>query len=201
MPLTMPVTPGFTDSRFGIEFNTQSFVSPFTKSVQRVALGGARWTASLTLPPMKRDKASLWQAFFLQCEGGANTFYVSDPDAKTPRGRPLGNPQVKGAGQTGSTLLIDGCTPNITGWLMPGDYFEVNGEYKMITSRADTDGSGEVTLNFKPALRNSPADNAVINVDNPRCIMAMVDDQQGMWECNAAGLYQPKTFVAIEVFS
>ncbi len=196
----MPTRPGFVTSRFGLETNTQSFVSPFTRAVQRVALGGARWTMTVTLPPMKRDTAAAWKAFFDQLEGAAGTFYGYDPDCVVPRGQALGTPRVNGSGQTGSSLAIDGCTPGTT-FLRTGDYFAVNGEYKRATADAVVDGSGNATLRFKPALRNSPADNAAVTVNRPACTMALADDQQSVWECDVKGVYQPKTFSAVEVFS
>lgn len=200
MTIALPATPGLVTSRFGIEWNTQTFTSPFTKAVQRVALGGARWTWTFSLPAMRRDRAAAWKQFADQLEGAANTFYGFDPDGVTPRGPARGTPLVNGAGQTGSTLAIDGCAANLL-FLKAGDYFAVNGEYKRATADATANGSGQATLYFKPALRNSPADNAAIVVDRPTCVMALADDQQAIWECDALGIYQPKTFSAIEVFS
>jgi len=201
MTLYMPSTPGFVSSKFGLETNTMRFESPLTKTVQRLLLGGARWTLTFTLPKMQRDKAALWQAFLLACEGGANTFYGFDPDAKAPRGAATGAPVVSGGSQTGSTLTITGCTPDITGWLKAGDYFTVNSELKMLTADAATDGSGNTTLSFKPALRNSPLDGAAITVQNPTCIMALVDDMQAMWNANQNGIYDGMSISAVEVFS
>lgn len=200
MPIDLPVAPGIVTSRFGLEWNTQSFTSPFTRSVQRVALGGVRWSWTFSLPAMTRAHAAQWKAFLDQLEGAANTFYGFDPDCTVPRGPARGTPLVKGANQTGSALDIDGCAADAV-FLRTGDYFEVNGEYKRLTVDAVADGSGNVTLRFKPALRDSPVDNAVITVDNPKCVMALVDDQQGIWECDVRGVYQPKTLTAMEVFS
>ena len=204
MPLALPLITGFTNSRFGLETNTQRFESPFTKATQRAALGGSRWTASLSLPPMKRDRAAVWQAFFLQLEGGANTFFAFDPDAPAPRGQARltpGTPLVNGANQSGSALAIDGCPASVVNYLLPGDYFGVNGELKMVVAPVSTNGSGQVTLTFKPALRNKPADNAPVTLVKPTCTMALVDDQQAIWECDVTGVYQPKTFTAVEVFA
>lgn len=204
MPLALPAATGLTTSRFGLETNTQSFTSPFTRATQRVALGGSRWTAAYSLPPMKRDKAAVWQAFFLQLEGAANTFSGFDPDAAAPRGQARltpGVPLVNGANQSGSTLTIDGCPANVTNYLLPGDYFGVNGELKMIVAAVSTNGSGQATLTFKPALRNKPGDNAPLTLVKPTCAMALVDDQQAIWECDVMGVYQAKTFTAVEVFS
>jgi hypothetical protein len=199
--LAMPAAPNFTRSRFGLETNTQRFESPLTKTVQRVVLGGARWTASYTLPKMNRGRAAEWQAFFLGLDGSYGTFYGFDPDAKAPRGAGTGSPLVAGGSQTGSSLDIDGCTAGVTGWLRAGDYFSVGGEMKMLTQDANTNGSGEATLNFKPALRSSPADNAPLTVTSPACTMVLVDDMQAVWEADHNGIYQEITFSGMEVFS
>jgi hypothetical protein len=200
MTITMPSTPAFTNCRFGLETNSQRFESPLTKTVQRVLLGGARWAASYSLPAMNRLQAAPWKAFFLLLEGSVNTFNAFDPDCKTPRGTATGTPLVKNASQTGSSLTTDGWTASITA-LKAGDYFSVNGELKLVTSDVLADGSGNATISFKPALRSSPSDNAAITTNTPTCTMILADDMQAMWECNHNGIYQPKTFTAIEVFS
>src|SRR4051794_3558047 len=110
----MPATPGFLRCRFGLETNTQRFESPLNRSSQRLILSGSRWTATYGLPRMRRADFANWQAFFLRLEGSANTFWGYDPDGKTPRGEATGTPLVKGAGQTGSTLLTDGWLPGIS---------------------------------------------------------------------------------------
>ncbi|HYH64138.1 MAG TPA: hypothetical protein VD866_05525 [Urbifossiella sp.] len=198
--IDLPTLTGFTTSRFGLETNTQTFTSPLTKATQRMVLGGARWTWTFSLPAMKRDKAAVWKAFIDQLEGQGNKFNAFDPDCTTPRGTATGTPLVKNDSQTGSSLTTDGWTAGITA-LKAGDYFSVNGELKRMTADAVADGSGNATLTFKPALRNSPADNAPLTVQRPTCTMILADDMQGMWECNAQGVYQPKTFTAFEVFT
>src|SRR3954447_4185282 len=117
MTISMPASPGFRTSRFGLETNTQRFESPLTKNVQRVLLSGGRWVLTATLPKMNRAQFVNWQSFLMQLEGGVNTFYGFDPDAKTPRGAATGTPLVMGGSQTGSSLTIDGCTAGVTGWL------------------------------------------------------------------------------------
>ena len=107
---------------------------------------------------------------------------------------------VNGASQTGSTLAIDGCTADVFGWGIAGDYFNVGGELHQLTEDADTDSSGETTLTFKPALRTSPVDNAAITFTKATCEMVLIDDQQGTWKCDKNGVYEAKTFSAMEVF-
>jgi len=203
MAIDLPPNPGFRASEFGLETNTQRFESPITKAVQRVLLGGGRWTASYTIRRMRASEplAAQWITFFLQLEGSYGTFNAYDPDRRTPRGVATGTPLVKGGSQTGSTLAIDGCTADVTGWLKAGDYFAVSGELKQLTADANTNGSGEATLSFKPPLRSSPADNAALTTQRPTCTMTLVDDQQAKWRADMNGVYEEKSFSAIEVFS
>jgi len=202
MPISMPASPGFVSSKFGLETNTGRFESPLSKVVQRILRPGARWTTVYTLPVMNRTQAAVWHAFLLSLEGGVNTFYGFDPDAKTPRGSFGGTPLVKGASQTGSSLNIDGCTPSITGWGKAGDYVGVNGQMVMLTADANTDGSGETTIYFKPALRSSPSDNAALTTSNVTCEMILADDNQSMWNTGKnLGIYEPISFAASESLS
>jgi hypothetical protein len=201
MTISMPASPFFVSSRFGLETNTQRFESPLTKATQRMLLGGARWIGTFSLPHMPRAHAAEWIAFFDLLEGGVNSFYGFDPDCKAPRGNIVGStPLVDGGSQTGSTLVTDGWAANTT-VLKKGDNFAVNSELKRVTADALTNGSGQVTISFKPAFRSSPANNAPITVENATCTMILVDDMQAIWETNHRGIYLPKSFSAIEVFS
>lgn len=170
--------------------------------MQRKLLQGSRWRLDVTLPAMDRRQMADWQAFFLQLEGSVNTFYGFDPDAKNPRGNVTGStPLVKNGSQTGSSLTTDGWAAS-TLVLKAGDYFSVNSELKMVTADVTSDGSGNATVNFKPALRNSPSDNAPLTVRDATCTMILVDDMQAMWESGKRlGVYEPISFSAFEVFS
>jgi hypothetical protein len=197
--LDMPSTLGFIRaSNFYLETNTQIFTSPLNKSVQTVELAGARWRMDITMRQMNRSDAARWIAFLSKLRGISGTFYASDPDWKTNIGVGTGTPLVKGAGQTGTSLLIDGCTASTVGWLKAGDYFSVGGELKRLTADADTNGSGETTLTFEPYLRASPADNAAITVTAPKVKMRLIDDNQLLWPSNHNSLYGEKTISAFE---
>lgn len=200
--IDLPTLTGFTNSRFGLETNTMTFTSPLTKTVQRLVLGGSRWVWTFSLPAMNRDKAALWKAFLDQLEGQGNTFNGYDPDCLAPRGYGAGGgtARVNGGSQTGSSLITDGW-PASKVVLKAGDMFSVNDELKRCTADVTSDGSGNATISFKPPIRTSPADNTALVLEKPTCTMILADDMQGMWECNAAGVYQPKTVAAFEVFS
>lgn len=199
--LSMPNV-GLRSIEFGIISNTQVFTSPLTRSTQRVRLSGELWRATYSYPPLKGSDACALKVFMLGLTGLGNEFYAL-PERVVPRGAVTGSPTVKGAGQTGTSLDIDNLPVSTTGVLLAGDYVEVNGELKMIASDVNSNGSGEATITIYPALRTSPADNAIIrtgaNSDPPRCIMRLIDDEQVRWGVNES-LFTDISFSAIEVF-
>lgn len=201
MAIKMPSVPNFVTSSFYLQFNTQQFESPLSKAIQRVSLSGPRWIASFSLPAMTRDFALEWVTFFNNLKGNANTFESFDPEGKFPRGSAGGVPLVNGASQTGNTLITDGWPISTTGILLKGDYFSVNNELKQIIENADSDGAGNSTLTFEPALRNSPANNAPIITTLPIVEMILTSDDAGIFTTNPNGIYLPKSFSAIEPLS
>lgn len=175
MALNFPII-NFVNSSFNLEFNTLEFKSTFTNTSQRVALNTGIWVAQYSLPIMDRENIAQWRAFFASLQGKKNTFFAYDPDYTTPRGVATGTPLVNGASQTGTSLITDGWTPSTTGILKAGDYFSVGGELKIVTQDTDSDGAGACTINFQPAIRNSPSDNASITTNNPKCEMYINSD-------------------------
>jgi len=181
--LNIPTSVGFRAVRFGLKPNTRTFRSPLTQSVQTLELAGALWLATYELPPIRDDKAGAaeWQAFLVELMGESGRFFGFDPKRKTPRGSNLGTPLVDGAAQTGKSLTTKGWTATQTGLLLPADYFEVNGEYKMVTASVDSDGGGLATINFVPPLRASPPDSDPIVTVNPKVTMKLINDDQSFW--------------------
>jgi hypothetical protein len=198
MPVTMPSTTAFVTSSFFLETNTQTFESPLNRVTQRLELQGQRWRATWTLPPMSKANAAPWIAFFMKLKGTVNTFTASDPDWQTNLGAWSGTPLVKGASQTGNSLIIDGCTAGVTGWAKAGDYFNVSGKLRRVTADANSNGSGEVTLSFEPPIYTAPADNAAITKNPATVEMRLLDDGAGEWESGIGNIYSSKTFSAVE---
>jgi len=172
-----------------LQANTQFFTSELNGAVQTSALPGDKWVATMTFANrVGTDARRLW-AFVTSLRGRSGRFYFTPFDHCTPFGVVGGTPLVKGADQTGSQLLIDGCTASCTGWLLAGDYFQVGDELKLITADVNTDSGGNATLNFVPPLRTSPADNAAIITSNPSCIMMLSDDQQARAQVQPGKIY------------
>lgn len=110
-------------------------------------------------------------------------------------------PLVNGADQTGATLAIDGVQASKTGVFLAGDWFQLgsgsSSRLHMVTADADSNGSGEATLDIWPPLRASPADNVALTITNPKGVFRLTGDANG-WDADAAGVYTV-TLQAIEV--
>jgi len=180
-PLTFPAG-GITSSSFGIVRASSSSRSPFTFRQQVYNFSGAMWKGDVTFKPMHMTDSAAIKAFLADLQGQYGTFLYGDPDflAQGARGALGGTPLVKGGSQTGNTLLIDGATLSVTNWIRKGDYFQIGtgttARLHMIVEDANSNGSGEVTLTFQPALRYSPADNAPIVITGAKGLMRLASN-------------------------
>lgn len=163
---------------FALQPNTMSFESPLNKSVQTSELPGARWKSKFGWNNLTDADARLIKAWLNKLSGRAGRFYLGDSTHPVPAGTALGTPLVKGASQTGRTLLTDGWTANQSNLLLPGDYFSVGSQLCVITAPIASNGTGEATLQFEAPLRAAPADNLAIITTNPKCTMLLIDDSQ-----------------------
>lgn len=177
--------------------------SPFTFSQQVVRHAGARWSATITIPPVKREDSEYWNSFLLRLRGKFGTFLLGDPNGATPRGSAAsaaGTPVVNGASQTGNELAIDGLPASATGYLKAGDYIQLGSGstarlYKVLED-VNSNGSGEATLNLWPDLRSSPNDDATVVVSNAKGVFRLTSNE-AVWTINNAGFYAIN-FAAVE---
>ena len=149
--------------------------SPFTYQQQVVVHPGQRWSASISLPPMRRVDAESWVTFLLSLKGQAGTFLLGDPNCFNAQGSASttpGTPLVNGASQTGDIINIDGLPVSVTGYLLAGDYIQLGSGtsttlHKTLTN-TNTNASGQATLDIWPDLRSSPANNAAVVVSSTK---------------------------------
>ena len=202
--LTLPASPNPARVEFWLESNTQTHISPLSKSVQTIALSGARWGATVTLPKMPRAVAAAWIAFLTELNGMAGRVLISPWILDTPRGGVPGTPLVSGASQTGRILKVNGWTASQTGILKAGDFIGWQSptgwqELHMVTEDVDSNSSGVAYLSLTPEIRESPANNAVLITTDPKCVMQLADDNQSIWDIENASIFG-LTFSTIEVF-
>lgn len=189
-PIQLPSAPGFRASRFGGTNAVAVATSPFTFQQQVYEHQGQMWRADLTLPPMRRELAEAWLAALLSLRGRRGTFLLGDPDAKAPRGTWAGTPVVRGAGQTGLEIAIDGLAEGAT--IKAGDYFQLgtgaSSRLYKVLSDVTADATGAVTLDIWPRLRESPADNAVLTISNPKGLFRLASNAVE-WDADHASIY------------
>lgn len=176
-PYGMPTSPGIREIEWLFSGNTAFTESTFTRQRQHFRFPGDLLRAKVTMPKMARDEAADFAAWGAALRGRYGTFLLG-PVEKTPRGTATGTPLVQGGGQTGDSLVIDGCTPGIT-FLKAGDWFHVwedKAVLHMVLKDAAADGFGVVTLDVFPRIRIAPADNAALQVHSPQGTFRMDDD-------------------------
>ena len=166
-------------AEFGLTSNTQAFESPLSGAVQTVELPGARWFARLTFDNRSREKAAALEAFLVRLRGQAGRFYLHDHSHPAPFGAASGSPYVAGAGQTGTSLLTAGWTPNTSAVLKARDYFQVGNKLRMLVADAGSDGSGFAALVFEPPLITAPSDLAQLIVNKPCAVMMLAGKEIG----------------------
>lgn len=131
-------------------------------------LGGHTWRIACTWPDtLSQADFMPILAFQLKQDGRYGTFQYVPPDTATPRGTASGSPVVAGAGQLGTTLDTSGWSASQT-VLKQGDVFKLAGYSKVyrIVTDAVSDGAGLATLEFFPALMQSPAAGEALTVTN-----------------------------------
>ena len=185
--ITMPTSPAFTTSDWGIRRVVAVSESPFTGATQVQKYAKAQWYATLSLPPMKRSQAVEWQSFFMQLEGKANTFLLGDPDAKTVMGgnAPTSISVTSSAaiGATSVTLTIGSGKK-----LNKGSYlqFGTGSSSRLHMIVDDNTGNGAVTI--QPALKDAITTGTTVTFASARGLFRM-DTNELTWSANELSNY------------
>ncbi|CAK0779028.1 conserved hypothetical protein [Gammaproteobacteria bacterium] len=173
-PLTLPSDPKPSRVEWTQEHGVSVSQSPFTGETQTLEYDKCRWLVDVSYPPMDRDEAAPFFAFFNSLRGRRGTFYFGDTLLRSAQGAVGGTPLVKGASQTGFTVITDGW-PNSTLVLLAGDFISIENHLHQVLADGMSDGSGNLTIDIWPRLRGAtgPADNAAVTVTDARGIFRL----------------------------
>ena len=171
-PLALPTSFGASEFTIDLVRAVAVSESPFSFSQQVQEHPGEAWEINFVLNLLNREQAEAYNAFLLSLAGRVGTFTMAIPGSETPRGVATGTPLVKGAGQTGRSLIVDGFTPSTTGILKAGDWVQLGSGsttrlHKVLTD-VNSNGSGEVTIDLAPLIKTAPADNDALVVTNAK---------------------------------
>ena len=112
------------------------------------------------------DDRQEMQAFLVKLNGQQHRFTLHD-HSFTRRGAGGGTLVVNGGSQSGTSLVCDGATANVSNYLRAGDYISFNNELHMVVADANSDAGGNVTLSIAPPIRKTPADDTIIAYTSP----------------------------------
>jgi len=188
--LSLPSHKKYRSGRWRMIDNAARFTSPISRVAQSVGRPGTYWACSIELPEsMDLTVAADWASLLAQLAGGKASVYVPPPMRNIST--VAGTPRIKGAGQSGMTLALDGFTP--------GDVIQ-NGQflsYDTATFRAlhiavatvVADGAGEMSLPVRGPTRREPPDNAIINLSSPTCEMVLEGSDVDLLNLTDAALF------------
>ena len=167
------VTP--TTQTWELITNTRTFQSPLTNAIQTQTRKGSYWKTTATFDNLQGADRAKMQAFLAKLDGQVHRIFFTDygynRSGNAPSGDSVTNLLVKGAGQTGSSVIADGADLSNTDYLKAGDYVAFNNEFHIVTADCSTDGLGEITIPIAPPLRKSPDDDDPINFTVPLAVM------------------------------
>jgi hypothetical protein len=163
--------------------------------VQTLELPGARWSLSLTMPPLTRnpDSAAM-EAFIASLRGQAVRARMPLFKRTAPLGTWAGSPTVDNEvgsptlSQTGTTLWTRNFSPFAT--VKKGDYFNLGsgGQLLMVTADATADSNGTAQLAVQPAIRSAPAHGLGLVSANPVVPLMILTDPHPRWRMKIADI-------------
>jgi hypothetical protein len=152
------VTGTYTIAALGVSYNDTNKTAALTLTTSLASSPADKAAITFTSHTGIMKGVAAWQDDVLASRG--NDIYKSNVSSWTKINVPsYGTVLVQGAGQTGSSLVIDA----LSGVPQTGDTFSIAGVQKVYTVLADaTVVAGVATISISPALASSPADNAAL---------------------------------------
>lgn len=153
------------------------FESVFNKATQTVTFPGSKWKVSMNFQDLDDFDSRLLESIIVDLDGMGGRIRMGD------FGRygvpPQGTPIISGANQTGKSINTAGWLPDRM-ILARGQYLTIGDEMKMVLNDAWSDEQGFATIRIGPMLRVSPAAGAPIEVQSPRGIFMLTENENGV---------------------
>ena len=159
-PLALPTATKLNSVQFSMQNSVAIEESPFTFAQQAQANAGQRWSAGVSLPPMRRATAETWIGWLASLRGRFGSFYLGDPLAIAPLGTATTATLSGSSGDSDPTITM-------TGTLLAGDWFHLVSGTHQYLHKVLADQSGNGTINIWPALRIN-ASSAIVYLLSPQ---------------------------------
>lgn len=190
-PLSTPTSIGIESIELRAVNAVATSQSPFTYKQQIVSHTGQRWEASISIPPVHRDKAAQWKAMLTALKGSVGTFLLGDPDYATPQGTVSSCTLTGSAGDETVTVVM-------TGSLLAGDYIQLGTGSTSRLHQVLVDQTGDGSLEIWPALRDDYT-TAAVTFNSPKGVFRLSSNMTS-WSINNASTYGI-SFDAVEAIS
>ena len=175
-----------SSSSFELVTNTKTFRSPITNSVQTSSRQGSLWKVEMSFNNLHGSERAEMQAFLAKLNGQEHRFLLYD-HSYARRGIGVGTLTINGAGQSGANLVCSTTATATTGYVKAGDYVSFNNELHMVTTDANSDGSGDITIQIAPPIRKPTINNGTVDYTLPVNGVFMLASKSG-WTNATAGL-------------
>lgn len=150
------------------------FENPFTGQVQVLERDAARWMSRIELRRPEKDARRL-DALIAALRGSVGHVFVPHFARLKASGSLAGDPQLVSG--TGTTLTINGFTPDATGVLIAGDYIQTSpGRVHMVLQDVDADATGAALVAVAPRLREAVIAGPLVT-ENCRVRMRLASDE------------------------
>jgi len=182
-PLDTPTTIGIERIELRAVNAVAVSQSPFTYKQQVISHQGQIWSASVSIPSVRRDLAAEWKAMLVALKGSVGTFLLGDPDYATPRGTIEGSPTLSG------TAGDDTVQITLTGTLLAGDYIQLGtgSAARLHQVLVDRAAGTDVDLEIWPSLRSTYSGETVI-YNSPKGVFRLGNSTTS-WSIDNASFY------------
>jgi len=157
------ITP--TSQTFELITNSRQFQSPVSGAVQTLSRKGSFWKTRMTFSNLRGNDRAEMQAFIAKMDGQTHRMRLEDYGRV--RYGAATSPQsvlVNGAGQTGSSINLDGATNSVTNFFKAGDYMSFNNELHMVTADASSNASGQIAVSIAPPIRKATTNDDAVQI-------------------------------------
>lgn len=169
------------------------FKSPLSGTFQDIQRPGANWVCDMSWEVLSYADSQQLAAWSDQMsQAGVRTYLQNF--IYIPQGSSRGAVVVNGANQTGTSLVCNQA-PVGTNLVVAGDFIVITSgthtQLLRITQNSSSDGSGNITLNFTPAMRFSPANGSQIFIGVTPTVTPAI--YKSDWQGNQLQYSMPRT--------
>jgi len=168
------ITP--TSQTFELITNSRQFQSPVSGAVQTLSRKGSFWKTRMTFSNLRGNDRAEMQAFIAKMDGQTHRMRLEDYGRV--RYGAATSPQsvlVNGAGQTGSSINLDGATNSVTNFFKAGVYMSFNNELHMVTADASSNASGQIAVSIAPPIRKATTNDDAVQIFAPLGVFMMTN--------------------------